>query len=127
MSIVKICGACFVFIISSLLFFKGKGSFGFFASLGMCLLVLVSAFDNLMPILDYANEISGRYGDGGGYIPLLLKVLGIGFISSALSGVCRDGGESSVASCVELFGKSEMLICALPVFKKLLDLGLNAI
>lgn len=51
---------------------------------------------------------------------ILIKALGIAFLSEVAAGICRDSGESTLATWVETAGKLEMLILSLPLVERIL-------
>lgn len=62
--------------------------------------------------------------DGGmtNYGKVMLKSLGIGIIVNTVGSICRDMGETSLSSGVELAGKIEILLICLPVITEMLSL-----
>jgi stage III sporulation protein AD len=56
------------------------------------------------------------------YLNTLLKVIGIAYISEFGAEICKDAGENSIASKVELAGKVVIIIQAVPIITSLLDL-----
>ncbi len=128
MTLFKVCGAAAIFIIFSVCFFKEKNSrAAFFTGLGMCLFLLVSSLEELIPVIKYIKDLGLTYENSGKYTEILLKTTGVGFICSALSGICRENGEISVAACIEFFGKSEIIILILPLFHELLTLAFEGL
>ncbi len=57
------------------------------------------------------------------YISILLKSLGICFITQLSSDICRENGSGTVASQVELAGKIAILTLALPLFGEVIDMA----
>ena len=53
----------------------------------------------------------------------LLKAVGVGYVSRIGSGVCRDLGADSVAAKVELCGRAELLLLAMPLFAEVLEIA----
>ena len=51
---------------------------------------------------------------------VLLKALGISFVTEVTSGICRDSGEGTLASWVEMVGKMTLLLQALPLIGEVL-------
>lgn len=91
--------------------------------LSLCLTVLLtlSALTALIPLLSYLRELElGKFDD---YLPYLLKSMGISLISSTAADLCRDCGESSVASKLEMLGKCEIVVLSLPLIRELLTLA----
>ena len=56
-----------------------------------------------------------------GYLITLLKVIGIAYIAEFGAEVCRDAGESAIASKIELTGKVVIVVLAVPIVTSLLD------
>ena len=54
------------------------------------------------------------------YVKILLKSLGICYITDFAVGVCRDSGENTLASQTQLAGKAALLITALPMLEALI-------
>ena len=52
--------------------------------------------------------------------PVLLKALGISFVTEIAAGVCRDSGEGTLALWVESAGRMFLLILALPLVEEIL-------
>ena len=57
-----------------------------------------------------------------GYLPLLMKCLGIAFLSEITASVCRDAGEESIAKNIEFIGKTEIIILSFPLLQKLFEI-----
>lgn len=53
---------------------------------------------------------------------LLLKALGIAFLTELTSGICRDSGEATLATWVETVGKLELLLLSLPLIRSATEL-----
>ncbi len=56
------------------------------------------------------------------YLTLLLKIIGIAYIAEFGAEICKDAGESSIASKIELAGKVTIVFLAVPIITSLLDL-----
>lgn len=73
-------------------------------------------------ILESIMAISERYGINTAYIGLLIKIIGIAYIAQFAGEICKDAGESALASKVELGGRVMILAAALPAALSLLDM-----
>jgi len=49
------------------------------------------------------------------YLDTVFKILGIAYLTSFCSEICKDAGESSIASKVEFAGKILILTLAIPI------------
>jgi stage III sporulation protein AD len=56
------------------------------------------------------------------YFSTVLKIIGIAYITEFGAEVCKDAGESSIASKIELAGKVMIVVLAVPIITSLLDL-----
>jgi stage III sporulation protein AD len=52
----------------------------------------------------------------------VLKITGIAYIAEFGAEVCKDAGEGSIASKIELAGKVTIIVLAVPIITSLLDL-----
>lgn len=52
---------------------------------------------------------------------ILLKALGVAFLSEVAASVCRDSGESGLAGWVEMAGRVEILLLSFPLIRTVLD------
>lgn len=72
-----------------------------------------------LPLFSYASELIAN-SELGEWSSLLLGAFGIALLSHLTSEICRDCGEPSIGSYVELVGKAEILLLCLPLIKELL-------
>lgn len=56
---------------------------------------------------------------------LLLKVLGLSYITQISSDMCKDAGESAMASKLEIAGKVSILLVSIPLFEKVIKMIIN--
>jgi stage III sporulation protein AD len=56
------------------------------------------------------------------YLTTLLKIIGIAYIAEFGAEVCKDAGESAIASKIELAGKVTIVVLAVPIVTSLLDI-----
>jgi len=56
------------------------------------------------------------------YIVLMMKLIGVTYLSEFASSLCRDAGYSAVAGQIELVGKLTILTIGMPVVLALLEL-----
>ena len=61
------------------------------------------------------------------YTTLLLKALGVGYVVKIGSDVCRDLGAQDTAEKLELCGKAELLLMAMPLISELISLALTLV
>ena len=65
--------------------------------------------------------LQSYFSDYGSYIKLLLKVLGITYLSEISANLCKDAGAATLASQIELFGKLSILVLCMPIVTSLIQ------
>ena len=53
------------------------------------------------------------------YIKILLKVIGISYISIFSSEICKDFGQANISEKIKLSGKILIICCSIPVISDL--------
>lgn len=118
----KICaiGIAALIIISIVKTYKPEFTVEVTLCAGMILLYFI--IDSLKYGFGFIADIYEDLSYGKEYFPIILKVLGIAYITEFAAAICQDAGEKSIASKVELAGKIAIFFAAIPVFTSLLDL-----
>lgn len=86
------------------------------------LLIFIVVIVKLSAVIDFLQTFSKKANIDSTYINILLKIVGIAYIAEFGAEVCKDAGESSIASKIELAGKVTIVILAVPIISSLLDL-----
>ena len=73
-------------------------------------------------VIAYVTELTEGTGalDGATW-SLMLRALGIAFLTETAASICRDSGEASLAGWVETAGKLEILLLSFPLIRTVLD------
>ena len=73
-------------------------------------------------VLTYITELASATGAlEGEEWSLLLKALGVAFLTETAASVCRDSGETGLATWVETAGKLEILLLSFPLIRTVMD------
>lgn len=86
-----------------------------------CAIVLIYSLNLAAYVMDYVSRLAVRYGVADGYLQVVFKVIGIGYVCTLAAQLCKDAGQTSIGTQVELFGKLLILVQALPIAAKLMD------
>lgn len=90
-------------------------------AVGVCSVVLMTGvLKTAQPLFDFFYELE-KDSAVSGFIPLLMKALGSALICQFTAEICRDCGENSVASKVELAGKTAITVMSVPLIRELLN------
>lgn len=81
--------------------------------------LFIYVIKGIAPFAEFIIEISRETGVNT-YFITMLKALAISLCCKMCSDICRDCGENSLASKVELAGKAGIVIISLPIVESLL-------
>ena len=118
----KYCGAA-ILALMGVVFLRGqKSEFSGLVSLAASVILLSAAVITFLPVIEFV--LGAVEGTGfGKYLSTLTKALGITLSVQLCADVCRDAGETSLASKLELVGKAEILVLCLPLIRELISLA----
>lgn len=125
MEIFKIVGVGFVTAISAILLKQTKPELAFAVTIAGVIIVLMLAADMLEETLGSLDSISRLAGVENGLVKVLLKIVGIGYLTEFAAGILEDFGVPSVADKVVLGGKLTIVAVSLPLISRVLAV-LNA-
>ncbi len=83
------------------------------------LVAIITRFDG---IFDFLNKYLLIDGMNSNYIKILLKILGIAYVTQFGAEVCKDAGSTTIASKIELAGKVIIMSYGIPIIVSLLDM-----
>ena len=118
---IQFIGIGLIGMILAVLFRQHKPEYAPLISLAAGLAVVFLLLGQLEPIFSQMEEILRQAGIGTEYIAVLLKSLGICYITQLAADTCRDAGESAIASKMELAGKITVMTLAVPYFTGMLQ------
>lgn len=90
-----------------------------FASALFASLSILTVFTGIMEEL---RSLSSLGGIGSQTFELVLKAVGIAYLTRVASSICNDSGESTLAEIASICGRLMLVLIALPVVKRLLNL-----
>lgn len=98
-----------------------------FCSISVCVLVMLSICAYFSPIASQINELFLKTELDVQYLEMLWKSIGICYLTGIAADLCRDSGESAMASVAELWGRITLLVLMLPMAKGLLELMIGVL
>lgn len=120
MDIFKIIGVAFVTAVTSLLLKSTKPELSFAVTVCGVIIILLFLVDLLKSSLLIFSSLAQMSGVENGLMKVLLKIVGVGYLTEFGAGVLRDFGNCAVADKVVLAGKITVAVMALPVLESLL-------
>lgn len=119
MDIIKICGILAVTAFLTLILKEQNSGMHRLVSVTGTVIAGLFAVQCISPIIEYSNSLGSISSE---LLSLLIRVLGVSYLTEFAVSVCKDTGETSLATGVELCGKAEILVLSLPLFKQLMEL-----
>lgn len=90
-------------------------------------LVIIAAIPQLREVIDFFYNSSEDIQLDRNYISIIIKSVGISFLTQLSADICRDAGQNAVASKIEFAGKLMLAFLAVPVAKALLETAIKMI
>ncbi|MBQ4268432.1 MAG: stage III sporulation protein AD [Clostridia bacterium] len=122
MELIKIIGVAFTTAVVAILLKNTKPELSFAVSVVGAILILLFVVDMLQDTVKIFTVIANTTGIDNGLIKILLKIVGVGYLTEFSAGILTDFGSSSLSDKVILGGKLLILTLALPIIESLLTL-----
>ena len=121
MDIVRIAALGIVGALLGILLKGQKKEYELFVTLGVSLCIFYFIISKLELVLGVINKMQEYVELDTGYIAILVKMIGITYVSEFSANLCRDAGYQAVAGQIEMFGKLSILVISMPVLLVLLE------
>ncbi|MBQ8849431.1 MAG: hypothetical protein IJ011_03745 [Clostridia bacterium] len=119
MDILKLCGVGLLCALTALIIKQIKGEYAALVRVGGTVIIFGAL---VLVAADIFSEIAAQFfgEELSGYGGIMLKALGLALLSKLCADICRDIGESSVGSGIELGGKLAILALCVPLIRELM-------
>jgi len=111
--------------IISILLKEYKKEYALYASLITGGIILTLSLGVLNDVILFIQSFSNRIGDYSGFVYLLLKITGVSILIEFAVSICKDSGESAIASKIDFGGKMIILGMSLPIISELFNVLTN--
>lgn len=120
MWIIAAAAAGLVGTVLALILGQYRPEFRMLVTAAVTLLLMAMVLEQLSPVLEQLRSTMELTGLTGDYAAVLFKAVGICLLTQLAGDVCRDSGESSIASKIELAGRAAILLTAMPLIQEAL-------
>ena len=121
MDIVKVIGVGLLSLIIIIIVRQYKPEFTLYISLLAGALILLFIMDKLEGIIDLLTTLSNKTAINNEFLVLLIKITGIAFLTEFAVSICKDTGESAIASKIDMGGKVIIISMSIPIISSLLE------
>ena len=118
----KILGIAIVTAIAAILLRSSKPELSFAVTVTGVIIILLFIVDSMKNVLAIFQFITTTTGIESGLIKLLIKIVGVGYVTEFGSGILTDFGSTTIADKVILGGKLTIVVLSLPILQSLLQL-----
>lgn len=108
-------------VLLALLFRQERPEFAMLLSLACCVVIFFSVLSKIQEIMVYIEHLADFVHVDTLYMDVILKMIGITYLSEFTSSICRDAGYTSIASQIQVLAKLSILALGMPVLMAFLS------
>ena len=121
MDIIKIAVLGIVGALLGIVLKSQKKEYELFAMWGVSLCIFYFIMSKLRLVISVIDSMQEYVNLDTSYIAILIKMIGITYVSEFSANLCKDAGYQAVAGQIEMFGKLSILAISMPVVLVLLE------
>ena len=125
--LIKIIAIAVLSLVAILILKQIKPEFALFVGIASSLCITFLILDKLTYSLNIFTTIINKTGVNLGLIKIVLKIIGIGYLTEFASSLCIDSGVGTLSDKIMLGGKIIILAEILPLVSSLLELLLETL
>lgn len=127
MSIIPILGIGLIGTLIAVILKEYKPEFKIYISIICGIIIFFLVASSLKSFIDLVTNLSNRLNMNSEFLLILLKITGISILTEFAISICKDSGESAIASKIDLGGKITIIGISIPIISALLETLLNLI
>ena len=120
--IFKVIGLALITTIAVIVVKQVKPEMAIFVGLAGTIIVFLYIIDLLEQVFDLFNYILEVTNINNEMFTILLKIVGVGYITEIGANICSDSGNSAIATKVQLAGKLIIFVLAIPIITNLVEM-----
>ncbi len=120
MDILKILSIIIICAILALILKAHKAEYSLFISILAGAFLIIFVGEKLMSSVSFLRSKFDEAQINGEYFSIALKALGIAYLSGFIADLCRDAGQTALASKAEIAGKCAIFLLCVPLSVTLL-------
>lgn len=121
MEAIKIIGVGLIALIVIIIIKQYKPEFAIYISLISGIIIIFLVFGKLSGIISILTDLSKKAGINATYLSIILKITGIAILTEFGVSICKDAGETAIASKIEFGGKIIIISISVPIIAALLE------
>lgn len=121
MEIVQVIGLGLIASVLVIILREYRPELAMQVSLVAGVIIMLMVINHVIGAVQVITEAAVMAGVNLIYLQTLLRVIGIAYLAEFGAQVCRDAGEGSIASRIELAAKVIILVMAVPIVVEVMD------
>ena len=121
MDILKIIGIGLIALIMIIIIKQHRPEFAVYISLASGVLILSLVIGKISGIITLLSNLANKSSINTDFLYLLIKITGIAFLTEFAVSICKDSGESAIASKIDIGGKVTIIAISIPIISGLLE------
>ena len=126
MDIVKLIGIGLIALVIIIIVKQYKPEFAIYVSLAAGVLILGMTFDTISQIVGVINDYTNKASINNKFV-VLLKITGIAILAEFATSICKDAGESAIATKIDIGSKVLIVSASIPIISSLLEVILKVL
>ena len=122
MNIVTVCSLALITTILVVFINQYRPEFSTLTVTAASAIILTVVAKNAFPLLEEYLGIAKNNGINSELFTIIIKSMGISYLTTFTSDLCRDFGQTSLCSKVEIAGKISIIIIASPLIIKIIEI-----
>lgn len=125
MSSLTVCAAGIIASILAIVLKKYNVEYSFILTISASAIIITYIAGALIEAVSGIKDIFAMSNMSVTYLTLLLKCVGICFLTEFTCDTCKDAGQAALSDIVLFSGRMLVLVSALPLFSELLNMVIN--
>lgn len=92
-----------------------RPEFALFVGIAGMILIFIMSLEQVGKIIELIKELSNSAGMPSTFINVILKIIGISYITEFAANTCKDAGETAMASKIQFAGKCTILVFGMTI------------
>lgn len=84
-------------------------------------IIFTLILDKIQIIIDLLQSLADQANISSYYLVIVLKIVGVAYLAEFGAEICRDAGESALATKIEVAAKVGVLVLAIPIIVAILE------
>lgn len=121
MDIIKITGLGLVAVVLIVIIRQQRPELAVQLSIVVGAVIFTMMLGKINSVISLMQELARRSNVSTLYMGTILKIVGVAYIAEFGAQICRDAGESAVASKIEFAAKVIVIVLAVPIIAAVFD------